>query len=232
MIFTSLHFAVFFVVVYALYRVLPHRPQNWLLLGASYYFYAAWDWRFLSLLIGSTIVDYSMARYIARTEAPRRRRLAVVVSLAFNLGMLGFFKYFNFFAGSLARMFALFGWHLDPITLHVILPIGISFYTFMTISYVIDVYRRDVQPTTNILDFAVFVAYFPHLVAGPILRAPLLLPQIARPRVISREQIVQGLWLVGWGCFQKMYVADNQSELVGRDFGSTATPAGADELLS
>ena len=232
MIFTSLHFAVFFVVVYALYRVLPHRPQNWLLLGASYYFYAAWDWRFLSLLIGSTIVDYSMARYIARTEAPRRRRLAVVVSLVFNLGMLGFFKYFNFFAGSLARVFALFGWHLDPITLHVILPIGISFYTFMTISYVIDVYRRDVQPTTNLIDFAVFVAYFPHLVAGPILRAPLLLPQIARPRVISREQIVQGLWLVGWGCFQKMFVADNLSELVGSVFGSSTPPAGADVLLS
>ena len=232
MVFTSLHFVGFFLVVYALYRALPHRPQNWLLLATSYYFYAAWDWRFLSLLIGSTVVDFSMARYIGRTEAPRRRRLALIVSLVFNLGMLGFFKYFNFFAGSVAHVFDLFGWHLDPVTLHVILPIGISFYTFMTISYVIDVYRRDIQPTTNLIDFAVFVAYFPHLVAGPILRAPLLLPQIGRPRVITREQIVQGLWLIGWGCFQKMFVADNLAPLVANVFGARGSATGIDVVLS
>jgi alginate O-acetyltransferase complex protein AlgI len=226
MIFTSIQFAAFFVVVYALYRLLPHRWQNWLLLAASYYFYAAWDWRFLSLLVGSTLIDYSMARSIARAGSLRRRRFAVIVSLVFNLGVLGFFKYFNFFADSVARVFALIGWHADFVTLHVILPIGISFYTFMTISYVIDVYRGEIEPTANLLDFAVFVAYFPHLVAGPILRAPLLLPQIARPRTISREQIVQGLWLVGWGCFQKMFIADNLSQLVGAVFESTTRPGG------
>src|SRR6266849_4237168 len=119
MVFTSLHFVGFFLVVYALYRVLPHRAQNWMLVGASYYFYAAWDWRFLTLLVGSTIVDYSMARYIGRTDDPARRRLALVVSLVFNLGMLGFFKYFNFFVGSTARVFDALGWHVDPVTLHV-----------------------------------------------------------------------------------------------------------------
>jgi alginate O-acetyltransferase complex protein AlgI len=231
-VFNSLHFVGFFLVVYALYRVLPHRAQNWMLLGASYYFYAAWDWRFLSLLIGSTVVDFFLARYIARIEDPRRRRLALIGSLTFNLGMLGFFKYFNFFAGSIAALAARVGWHLDFVTLHVLLPIGISFYTFMTISYVIDVYRRDIEPTNNFLDFALFVAYFPHLVAGPILRAGLLLPQIARPRVITAGQIREGLWLIGWGYFQKMFVADTLSSLVNTVFGPSATPTGLDVLIA
>ncbi len=185
MVFTSLPFVGFFLVVYLLYRVLPHRGQNGMLVLASYYFYAAWDWRFLGLLIGSTVVDYSIARYLGRTVDPRRRRTALLVSLVYNLGVLGFFKYFDFFAVSTARLFAILGWHVDPITLRVILPIGISFYTFMTISYVIDVYRREIEPATNFVDFALFVCYFPHLVAGPILRASRLLPQIARPRTIT-----------------------------------------------
>ncbi len=128
--------------------------------------------------------------------------------------MLGVFKYFNFFEDTLVRLAALVGWHLDAVTLDVVLPIGISFYTFMTVSYVIDVYRRDIEPTTHPLDFALFVAYFPHLVAGPILRASLLLPQIARPRAITAAQSWEGLWLIGWGCFQKMFVADNLARLV------------------
>jgi D-alanyl-lipoteichoic acid acyltransferase DltB (MBOAT superfamily) len=232
MVFNSLQFVGFFLVVYALYRVLPHRPQNWMLVAASYYFYAAWDWRFLFLLVGTTIFDYAVARYLARTEGPGRRRTAVVASMTFNLAVLGFFKYFNFFAASLARLFAVFGWHLDPVTIHVILPIGISFYTFMSMSYVIDVYRRQIPPAANFIDFALFVAYFPHLVAGPILRASLLLPQIARPRSITREQIVEGLWLIGWGYFQKMFVADNLADLVGAVFSPSAAPAGLDVLVA
>ncbi len=232
MIFTSLHFVVFFAVVYALYRALPHRGQNLMLLAASYYFYGSWDWRFLSLLLGSTIVDYLVGRYLGRETDPRKRRLALILSLVFNFGMLGFFKYFNFFEGSLVAIAGRVGWHLDPLTLDVILPIGISFYTFMTVSYVIDVYRRDITPTTHPLDFALFVAYFPHLVAGPILRASLLLPQIERPRTITREQIVSGLWLIGWGCFQKMFVADNLAPLVDTVFGPSATPHGADILVA
>jgi alginate O-acetyltransferase complex protein AlgI len=232
MVFNSLEFVGFFLVVYALYRLLPHRAQNWMLVAASYLFYAAWDWRFLGLLIGSTVVDFFVGRYLGMATEPGRRRLALVLSLAFNLGMLGFFKYFNFFASSLVAVFDRLGWHLDPVTVNVILPIGISFYTFMTISYVIDVYRRDIQPTSNFIDFALFVSYFPHLVAGPILRASLLLPQIARPRTITRSQIVEGLWLSGWGYFQKMFVADNLASLVGAVFGPGATPTGLDVLVA
>lgn len=232
MVFNSLHFVGFFLVVYALYRVLPHRAQNWLLLAASYYFYASWDWRYLSLLVGSTIVDYFVGRYLGRTTSPPRRRLALIASLVFNLGMLGFFKYFNFFAEGLASIFSAFGWRLDAVTVNVILPIGISFYTFMTISYVIDVYRGEIPTATNFIDFALFVAYFPHLVAGPILRASLLLPQIARPRTITRRQISEGLWLVAWGCFQKMFVADNLAPIVDSVFGPSATPTGLDVLVA
>ena len=181
MVFNSLHFVVFFPIVYALYRALPTRAQNWMLLAASYYFYGSWDWRFLGLLIGSTVVDFWVGRYLGVTESPARRRMALILSLVYNLGVLGFFKYFNFFAENLVEVFDRLGWHLDPLTVNVILPMGISFYTFMTISYVIDVYRRDIQPTTNFIDFALFVSYFPHLVAGPVLRASLLLPQISRP---------------------------------------------------
>ena len=232
MVFTSLHFVAFFAVVYAAYRVLPHRGQNWLLVAASYYFYAAWDWRFLSLLIGSTLVDYGVARAIAASTDPRRRKHLLWLSLAFNFGMLGFFKYFDFFAGSLAAVFDALGWHLDPITLHVILPIGISFYTFMSVSYVIDVYRREIPPAESLLDFAVFVAFFPHLVAGPILRASLLLPQISQPRHISRQQLADGAWLIAWGLFQKMFVADNLADLVNAVYNPAATPTGGDVLIA
>jgi alginate O-acetyltransferase complex protein AlgI len=231
MVFNSLHFVGFFLVVYALYRALPHRAQNWMLVGASYYFYAAWDWRFLSLLIGSTVVDYSVTRYLGRTTSPRRRKLALVASLVFNLGMLGFFKYFNFFAGNLAALFHLFGWEIDPITVNVVLPMGISFYTFMTISYVIDVYRGDIEPAANFIDVALFVSYFPHLVAGPVLRAPLLLPQIQKPRTISRQQIIEGAWLIAWGLFQKMFVADNLAHLVNEVFAPTPPLHGVDALF-
>jgi len=232
MVFTSLHFVAFFVVVYALYRAVPHRAQNWLLVVASYYFYAAWDWRFLSLLIGSTVVDYAVAQAIERADDPVRRKRLLWLSLAFNFGILGFFKYFNFFADGLAAMFATIGWRLDPVTVNVILPIGISFYTFMTVSYVIDVYRREIPASRSLLDFAVFVAYFPHLVAGPILRASLLLPQIATVRRISRTQITEGLWLMAWGVFQKMFVADNLAALVDAVFGGGASPRGGDVLVA
>ncbi len=231
MVFTSLQFAGFFVVVYALYRVVPHRAQNWLLVAASYYFYAAWDWRFLSLLLGSTVVDFVVARAIARADDAGRRRRLLWVSLAFNFGMLGFFKYFNFFADSLVALFATIGWQADPVTLQVILPIGISFYTFMTVSYVVDVYRGEIAPAESLLDFAVFVAYFPHLVAGPILRAALLLPQISQPRRISRTQIGEGLWLLAWGVFQKVFVADNLAPLVDEVFGGGAA-GGGDVLVA
>ncbi len=197
MVFNSLHFAGFFVVVYLLYRALPHRWQNWLLLAASYYFYAAWDWRFLGLLAASTVVPFYAARFMAKHDARGPRRAALVVSLGFNLAVLGFFKDFNFFAENLHAIFAAAGFRLDVVTLRVLLPIGISFYTFMTMSYVVDVYRRQIPPADSLRDFAVFVAYFPHLVAGPILRASALLPQIVLPRRVTRDQVIEGAWLIG-----------------------------------
>ena len=232
MVFNSIQFLAFFLVVYGLYRVLPHRAQNWMLLAASYVFYGAWDWRFLGLLIGSTVIDFYVGRYLGRHADKGQRRLALLLSLAYNLGVLGFFKYFNFFADGLGRIFSAAGWHLDPVTVHVILPIGISFYTFMTISYVIDVYREEIEPADDLADFALFVAYFPHLVAGPILRASKLLPQIAHPRAITREQSMEGLWLIAWGLFQKMFIADNLAGLVDTAFGPSAAPTGAHVLVA
>jgi D-alanyl-lipoteichoic acid acyltransferase DltB (MBOAT superfamily) len=231
MVFNSLHFLWFFVVVYALYRLLPHRAQNWLLLAASYYFYAAWDWRFLGLLLASTIVDYSAALAIDRSSSPRRRKTILTLSLGFNLAMLGFFKYFNFFGDNLHVIFGALGWQVDFFTVRVLLPIGISFYTFMTMSYVIDVYRREIPATRNLLDFAVFIAYFPHLVAGPILRASRLLPQIALPRRVTQEQWRDGLWLILWGFFQKVFVADNLAGVANAVFDPAAQPTGVNVLL-
>src|SRR5262245_56127367 len=231
MVFNSLHFLWFFVVVYALYRVLPHRAQNWLLLVASYYFYAAWDWRFLGLLLGSTLVDYSCARALDVTEAPRRRKALLTISLTFNLTLLAFFKYFNFFADNLHVVFGAIGWKLDFVTLRVLLPVGISFYTFVTMSYVIDVYRREIPATRDLVDFAVFVAYFPHLVAGPILRASKLLTQIDNPRTISQEQIRDGLWLVAWGFRQKVFVADNLASVANTVFEPGMHHTGVNVLL-
>ena len=239
MVFNSLHFIWFFLAVYGLYRLLPavlpsaraHRAQNWLLLAASYYFYAAWDYRFLSLLIASTLVDYTCGRVLGTLTDPRRRRLLMWLSIGFNLTLLGFFKYFNFFADNLATLLAAAGVHADFVTLRVLLPIGISFYTFVTMSYVIDVYRREIQPTRDLVDFAVFVAYFPHLVAGPILRAKALLPQIARPRRITAEQMREGLWLIAWGFFQKIFVADNLAPLASHVFAPVAPATGVNVLL-
>jgi len=239
MVFNSLHFVWFFLVVYALYRLLPalspaegpHRGQNWLLLIASYYFYAAWDYRFVALLAASTLVDYTCGLVLGRMTDERRRRLVMWLSIGFNLAMLGFFKYFNFFADNLHALFAAMGWQLDFVTLRVLLPIGISFYTFVTMSYVIDVYRREIEPTRNLVDFAVFVAYFPHLVAGPILRATALLPQIAGARRVTGALVRDGLWLIAWGFFQKIFVADNLAPIASRVFAPDADLTGVNVLL-
>jgi alginate O-acetyltransferase complex protein AlgI len=230
MLFNSLHFIWFFVVVYALYRVLPHRAQNWLLLVASYYFYAAWDWRFLGLLLASTIVDYTCGLAMERSHG-RRRALLLAASLAFNLSLLAFFKYFNFFADNLHLLFGNLGWNVDFVTVRVLLPVGISFYTFATMSYVIDVYRREIPATRDLLEFSVFVAYFPHLVAGPILRASTLLPQIHARRSVAAEQMYDGAWLIVWGYFQKVYVADNVAATAGAVFNAEGGVTGVNALL-
>ncbi len=176
--FNTVTFAVFFAVVLAVYWRVPGRHRNLVLVVSSYVFYGWWDWRFLSLLALSTIVDFTIGNRLGATDDIRRRRVLVWTSVAVNLGILGVFKYLNFFADSLTELFDAVGWQADPFTLDVVLPVGISFYTFQTMSYTLDVYRRRIAPTRDPVAFATYVAYFPQLVAGPIERAQHLLPAI------------------------------------------------------
>ncbi len=232
MLFNSLEFAVFLVACYALYLVLPHRGQNRLLLVASYVFYGFWDWRFLSLIFLSTVIDSVVARNIAATDEPGRRKRWLVLSVATNLGLLGFFKYAGFFAASLRALFLRFDVELPEFALNVVLPVGISFYTFQTLSYTIDVYRRKLEPTRDFLDFALFVSFFPQLVAGPIERASRLLPQIVGPRHASLEQFGRGCWLILWGTFKKVVIADNLAGLVNAVYTPGVDPTGPEVVLA
>jgi D-alanyl-lipoteichoic acid acyltransferase DltB (MBOAT superfamily) len=233
MLFNSFEFAYFFLIFFPLYWFLPHRGQNLLLLAGSYYFYGCWDWRFLSLLVISTVMDYFCGLAVDRIDEPRRRKLFVALSMALNLGMLGFFKYYNFFAASLQALCARWGWDMPLWQFEVLLPIGISFYTFQSMSYVIDVYRKDIKPTRNILEFAAFVSFFPHLVAGPIMRPTTLLPQIERKRRFNLDQFYQGAYLIFWGLTKKVVVADNLAKvLVNPLFHDWRTLNGAQALIA
>jgi len=226
MVFNSLHFVAFFLAVYVCYRLLPHRGQNWLLLAASYYFYASWDWRFLLLLVATTLVAHGCAIALGRLQDTKRRRLVLIAGLGFNLAMLGVFKYAGFFAENLQALLHALGWRLDAPTLKVLLPIGISFYTFVAMGYVIDVYRRQTPPERSLLDVAVFIGFFPTLLAGPIMRASSLLRQISSPRAPNAAQSAGGLWLILWGLFKKMFVADNLAHVAGQVFASGGAPSG------
>ncbi len=230
MIFNSLTFLVFLVIVYGLYWRLDRRRQNILLLIASYVFYGWWDWRFLSLIIASSAVDYWAGLQLGKTEETRRRRIYLGVSLLANLGLLGVFKYFNFFVESFAEMLAVFGVQAGYERLNIILPVGISFYTFQTLSYTIDVYRKQCQPHRDWLEFFAFVAFFPQLVAGPIERARNLLGQFAVDRRFEVEQAKDGLRQMLWGFFQKVVIADGLADYVNRAYGGGATN-GAEMLL-
>ena len=228
MAFNSFVFAVFLPCVLVLYWILGRRWQNRMLLVASYLFYGWWDWRFLSLLAISTVVDYTAGLRIAREHnrtdphAHRRKRLWLMASMFTNLGLLGFFKYFNFFAESLVTALQGAGISIHTATLNVILPVGISFYTFQTMSYTIDIYRGKMEATRHFLDFALFVSFFPQLVAGPIERATVLLPQMLNKRHFDRAQFMDGLHLIFWGLFKKVYVADNLAPCVDRVFAASA----------
>jgi len=226
MLFNTIEFAIFFFIVYSLYRMLPHRWQNGLLLVASYYFYGSWDWRFLSLIFISTVVDYICGIKIHEAKSDHRRKLLLTISVVTNLGILGFFKYFNFFSGSLIDLFNSFGIHANFTTLHIILPVGISFYTFQTMSYTIDIYRDKMEPTNNFLDFALFVAFFPQLVAGPIERAKNLIPQVTNPRTMTYEKFYEGGYLIFWGLFKKVFIADNLARVVDIVFSETGVQNG------
>ena len=207
MVFNSFVFVVFFALVYGLYIVLRHRAQNVLLLVASYVFYGWWDWRFLSLVLASTVLDYVCGLRIV--DDASRRRLWISLSMAGNLGLLFFFKYFNFFADSTARALAFFGLEADWTTLNIVLPVGISFYTFQTMSYTLDIYRGTLAPTRSLLNFSLYVAFFPQLVAGPIERASHLLPQVEKPRRPTYQGLREGFWLILHGYLLKVVVADN-----------------------
>lgn len=222
MLFNSLYFAAFFVVIYLSYVLLrpDHRAQNRLLLVASYVFYGYWDWRFLALIAASTVIDFFVGRRIFNSQEERRRRFLLGISISANLSFLGFFKYYNFFADGLADLLRVLGMTPDFATLNIILPVGISFYTFQTISYTFDIYRRKIRPTNNFLDFALFVSFFPQLVAGPIERAANLLPQISKPRQITPQQVNAGLFLLLWGYFQKVVVADNVALIANKIFNN------------
>jgi len=224
-LFNSYTFWVFFACVFVLYWRLSHRWQNRLLLLASYVFYGAWDWRFLSLVWISTLVDFFVARGIVRTGSPARRKLLLLASVCVNLGLLGAFKYFDFCTGEAAALLQWLGFGVSPLLLKVILPLGISFYTFQTMSYTIDVYRGRAKPTHSLPDFALFVCFFPQLVAGPIERYSMLMPQIAGPRTRRRDDMYEGFYHVMIGMFKKVVIADTMAPMVNAVFS-----AGAGEL--
>jgi alginate O-acetyltransferase complex protein AlgI len=209
MLFNSYVFWAFFACVITLYKLLPHRGQNYLLLIASYVFYGYWDWRFLFVMLFSTVVDYFAGIGIGRSQSQSRRKMILVASVCVQLGLLGLFKYYGFFSHELGGLFARLGVPVSFPTLDVLLPVGISFYTFQTMSYTIDVYRGQFKYTKNFIDFALFVSFFPHLVAGPIVRASKLLPQISSPRVRRADDFRDGLYHVTIGLFKKAVVADN-----------------------
>lgn len=231
MLFNSAQFVVFFAVVYGCYLILDHRRQNIFLLLASYVFYGSWDWRFLGLMLFSTVMDYAFGLLLGRTDDERRRRLTLITSITVNLGILFVFKYFNFFAHSLARLLSAAGAHADFVTLDVILPLGISFYTFHNISYIVDIYRRRVEPARSIVEFGLYVALFPQLIAGPIARPAHLLPQIQQPRRIPYEMLRNGAWLILLGYFKKVVLADNMAAFTKPLFESPRAFHGVEVLF-
>ncbi len=232
MSFNSIQYFVLLGVVFAVYWQVRHRWQNVLLLAASYLFYGAWDWRFLSLLMISTAIDYAVGLKIKATEEERARRGWLAASMTANLVILGFFKYFGFFVESGAALFSRLGFDVGEPVLSIVLPVGISFYTFQSMSYAIDVYRRELEPTRNLLDYATFVAFFPQLVAGPIERASRLLPQITHERRFpDGEQLTSGITLILVGLFKKVAIADVMAPLVNQAFGSAGTTSGFTALV-
>ncbi|MBA6152685.1 MBOAT family O-acyltransferase [Gelidibacter maritimus] len=221
MLFNSLDFAVFLPIVFVLYWFVVNKQlkyQNILLVVASYVFYGWWDWRFLTLILFSTIVDYAVGLALSKQENYSKRKILLWISIIVNLSFLGFFKYFNFFVDNFVQAFSFFGKEIQPNTLNIILPVGISFYTFQTLSYTIDVYKRNLEPTRNFISFAAFVSFFPQLVAGPIERASNLLPQFYIKRQFNYNKAVDGLRQILWGLFKKVVIADNCANVANAIF--------------
>ena len=234
MLFNSFQFLVFLPFVFLLYWFVTNKSlktQNLLLLGSSYFFYGCWDWRFLFLLIFSTLLDYFTGIRMAGSATRAGRRGWFWLSVIINVGFLGVFKYYNFFALSFAEAVRHLGFRVNPGTLQIILPVGISFYTFHGLSYVIDIYRERIRPERNFIDYAVFVSFFPLLVAGPIERATHLLPQIRQKRVFDAGQAIDGLRQILWGFFKKVVIADSCAQFVNQIFDHSAQYSGSVHLL-
>ena len=237
MLFNSIEFLLFLPIVFVLYWFVFNKNikhQNLLILVSSYFFYGWWDYRFLSLIILSTIVDYVIGLNISNQSSKKNQKILLWCSVLFNLGVLGFFKYYNFFIESWIDLFSSIGYEINSVwTLNIILPVGISFYTFQTMSYTIDIFKGKLNPTKDFVSFAAFVSFFPQLVAGPIERATNLLPQILNKREFKYEQGVQGLKLIFWGLFKKVVIADTLAPVVNdifenyQDFGGVTLWLGA-----
>ena len=232
MLFHTWEFIGFYVIVYFLYLNLSHNLQNRILLIASYYFYGSWDWRYLSLLVISTTVDYFCGLKIQNSKAKKHKKIFVIVSIFVNLSILGVFKYYNFFADNFHGLMKSFSLDVHPYFINVALPLGISFYTFQTMSYSIDIYRGKLNATRNFFDFALYVSFFPQLVAGPIERGTRLLPQILNERKLNLYSIYKGFYLFLWGLFLKVFIADNLAKIVDPTFENYALYDGIDILIS
>jgi alginate O-acetyltransferase complex protein AlgI len=235
MLFNSIEFALFLPIVFSLYWIIGHKnikKQNLLIIVASYFFYGWWDWRFLSLIIVSSSADFLIGLALIKRNDLNSRKILLVVSIIINLGVLGFFKYCNFFIDSFQRVFTFFGSNVSGYSLNIILPVGISFYTFQTLSYTIDIYRRKTLPTRDPIAFFAFVSFFPQLVAGPIERAANLLPQFLGKREFIYDNAVDGMRQVLWGLFKKIVIADNCAFYINGVFANYSENSGSTLLLA
>jgi D-alanyl-lipoteichoic acid acyltransferase DltB (MBOAT superfamily) len=234
MLFNSIDFAIFLPIVFVLYWFVTQKNlklQNFLVVVVSYVFYGWWDWRFLSLIVFSTLVDYVIGVLLSKEEHTIKRKLYIGISIVVNLGFLGFFKYYNFFLDNFITAFSFFGQSISGSGLNIILPVGISFYTFQTLSYSIDVYRKKLEPTKDFVAFSAFVCFFPQLVAGPIERASSLLPQFYKKRQFEYEKAVDGMRQILWGLFKKVVIADNCAILVNTIFENQESYSGSSLLI-
>ncbi len=234
MIFNSLDFAIFLPIVFLLYWFVFNKnlkAQNALIVVASYVFYGWWDWRFLFLILFSTAVDYTVCILLEKENSLIKRKLLLWISILVNLGFLGFFKYYNFFLDNFIASFSFFGMEIKSTSLNIILPVGISFYTFQTLSYSIDVYRKKMHATKDFVAFSAFVSFFPQLVAGPIERATQLLPQFKKERKFNYNEAVIGSKQILWGLFKKMVIADNCAYYANMIFDNSANLSGSTLLL-
>ncbi|MBN1820988.1 MAG: MBOAT family protein [Bacteroidales bacterium] len=234
MLFNSIDFAIFLPIVFLLYWFVFNKNfqlQNLLIVVASYVFYGCWDWRFLSLIVFSTAVDYSVGRGLKTEYRQSRRKALLWTSIMVNLGLLVFFKYYNFFLSGFIDTFSIFGTKPNASSLNIILPVGISFYTFQTLSYTIDVYRRKIEPTKNFIAFSAFVGFFPQLIAGPIERAKNLLPQFYNSRIFDYSKAVDGMRQILWGLFKKIVIADNAATVANLIFNNSSDYSGSTLFL-